>query len=93
MKQADTLEGHRWQRTEGNIWTGATTEVNLSNKHVNSEAVSSPVELSDDYSSANTLRHPETDLEPRVPGPKGMSGIFIFTTGSIPRKPSQSALN
>lgn len=86
MKQADMLEAHRWQRTEGNIWTGARTEVNLSNKCVNSEAVSSPVELSDDCSSANTLRQPGTDLEPRVPRTEGSVWDFYFYHCKHPKK-------
>ena len=86
MKQADMLEGHRWQRAEGNIWTGASTEVNLSNKHVNSEAGSSPVEPSDDYTSANTVRQPGTELEPRVPKTEGSVWDFYFYHWKHPKK-------
>lgn len=69
-----------------NIWTGASTEVNLSNKHVNSEAGSSPVEPSDDYSSANTLRQPGTDLEPRVRKTEGSVWDFYFYHWKHPKR-------
>ena len=51
---------------EGSVWQGASTEVNLANNHVSSEAGPSPVEPLDDDSLLNMLMQPLTDLGPRV---------------------------